>query len=365
MKIRTITCHDVYNLGASLQAYALQHYLEEQGHDVRIIDYKPDYLSQHYSLTSVNNPRYDKPIIKQLYLLAKLPERLKSLSRKRVFDRFTAQYLHLTERYNSYEALMAKAPDADIYIAGSDQIWNTLFRNGRDAAFYLAFGNASAKRISYAASFATDEIAAAYKDFVKEQLKNFDAISVREESGLKILSDWHFNGCLAVDPVFLLDDTEWRNIESMDGIGADYILVYDFYADKAVQCVSEALAKLHGCKIYSIGPVFLRYADRNFVNYGPQTFVGLVRNARCVVSNSYHSSAFSMIFQRDFFVINRKDGLNSRMCNLLKHYQLDDRLINADVSEAILRSHIDYANVNSILSADIARSISFLEAQLN
>jgi hypothetical protein len=355
----------VYNLGASLQAYALQYYLEKQGHDVRIIDYKPNYLSRHYSLTSVNNPKYDKPIIKQLYLLAKFPGRLKSLSRKRVFDRFTSKYLHLTERYDSYEALAVKPPYADIYIAGSDQIWNTLFMNGRDAAFYLAFGNVSAKRISYAASFATDEIASAYKDFVKEQLKKFDAISVREESGLRILSDWNFNGCLAVDPVFLLDKTEWRDIESTDGVGADYILVYDFYSDKAIQCVSESLARLYGCMIYSIGPTFLKYADRNFVDYGPQSFVGLVRNARCVVSNSYHGSVFSIIFKRDFFVLNREDGLNSRMYNLLRHYQLEDRLINVDVSEKTLLSRIDYTNVNRILSVDIARSKSFLETQIN
>lgn len=83
MKICTITCHDVYNVGASLQAYALQTYLKSLGHDVRIIDYKPDYLSQHYRLDIVSNQKYDKPFLRQAYLLAKLPGRLRILPRKR------------------------------------------------------------------------------------------------------------------------------------------------------------------------------------------------------------------------------------------------------------------------------------------
>ena len=81
MRICTITCHDVYNAGASLQAYALQTYLKSLGHDVKIIDYKPDYLSQHYRLDVVANPKYDKPLLKQAYLLAKLPGRLRMLPR--------------------------------------------------------------------------------------------------------------------------------------------------------------------------------------------------------------------------------------------------------------------------------------------
>ena len=89
MKIRTITCHDVYNLGASLQAYALQTYLESIGNEVQIIDYKPAYLSGHYQLWGNINPIFDKPLLKQLYLIAKLPERLLSLKRKTIFDDFT------------------------------------------------------------------------------------------------------------------------------------------------------------------------------------------------------------------------------------------------------------------------------------
>ena len=141
MQIKIITCHDVYNHGASLQAYALQTYIGLLGHSVEIIDYKPDYLCGDYQLWSVNNPAFDKLLFKPFYLLAKLPQRLYSLKRKWAFDHYTKQYLKLTAQcFHSNEELKLNPPLADIYIAGSDQIWNTLFQNGRDAAFYLRNG---------------------------------------------------------------------------------------------------------------------------------------------------------------------------------------------------------------------------------
>lgn len=87
MNIKTITCHDVYNAGASLQAYALSAYLRQQGHHVQIIDYKPDYLSRHFSLTTVGNEKFNRPLIREAYLLAKLPERLRAKYslRKRIY----------------------------------------------------------------------------------------------------------------------------------------------------------------------------------------------------------------------------------------------------------------------------------------
>ena len=113
MKIGIVTVQDSNNFGSFLQAYALQAYLKSLGHDVKIIDYKPDYLSHHYRLDIVGNPKYDKPILRQAYLLAKLPGRLRMLPRKRAFDSFTAKYLDLTRRYASNAELKADPPEAD------------------------------------------------------------------------------------------------------------------------------------------------------------------------------------------------------------------------------------------------------------
>ena len=100
MRIRIITCHDVYNAGASLQAYALMQYLKDCGHEVKIIDYKPDYLSRHYSLKAVNNPEYDRAGIREIYLLVKMPGRIKNYSVKENIDLMLSGKCVRTDRYN-------------------------------------------------------------------------------------------------------------------------------------------------------------------------------------------------------------------------------------------------------------------------
>lgn len=366
MKIKTITCHDCYNLGASLQAYALQHYLEGQGHEVLIINYKPDYLSKHFKLDAIDNPVYDKPLVKQLYLLAKLPGRLLALSRKRVYDRFTASYLHLTRRYNSYEKLKTDAPEADAYIAGSDQIWNTLFPNGRDAAFYLDFGKPNVRRISYAASFATKDVVPEYRKFVSNELKNLDYVSIREKISLPLLhSLGRTDGVAVCDPVFLLSKAEWvkQADESTINLNEKYLLVYLTDKSEEIKQIAMEIHKATGWKIYGVGQFREHWVQRNFVNAGPLDFVKLIDGAQYVISNSFHATAFSLILERNFCVVNRKDGINERMKSILEDVGLGHRILSAFTSEQL--KNIDYTEVNERLSDIIDFSKSWLNKVLS
>ena len=360
MIIKTITCHDVYNLGASLQAYALQKYLQSEGHDVEIIDYKPDYLSGHFNLWGVGNPIYNKPIIKQLYLAAKLPGRLKALKRKKVFDQFTHQYLRLTKRYHSNEELKADPPVADLYIAGSDQIWNTLFPNGKDPAFYLNFVPQGKKKISYAASFATKEIADGWTPFVKKMLANLDAVSVREKSSLPLLSSLgRPDGVAVCDPVFLLDRNEWEKIMNKTvSLDEDYILTYDFENNPTIKEITQNIKKEKGYKIYNVGPFKMNYADKNFVNAGPLEFLSLVKHSSFVISNSFHATAFSLIFQKNFCVVNRKEGINERMASLLVDFHLKDKLADSYNNNLII--DIDYNLVKDKINKMVFLSKHYL-----
>lgn len=368
MKIKTITCHDVYNSGASLQAFALQRYLESQGHEVQIIDYKPDYLSNHFNLWAIN-PKYNKPVLREAYWMVKLPYRIKARARKKPFDQFTQHYLHLTRRYSSVVELRKDPPEADVYIAGSDQIWNTTLPNGTDAAFYLDFG--SARKISYAASFATPALREGTGHFVKQKLKNFDAISVREKSGIGLLNNLGYEGNQVVDPVFLLSKEDWdallsdNHLASQPELKEPYILVYNFEPKGPISIVADRLARLIKCKIYSFGPYAMPYAQKNFVNNGPLDFVALIKSAQCVVSNSFHATVFALIYSRDTFVVNRQDGLNQRMKDLLEDYGLGDRLISPTASDAQLIEHIDYSKVNPIFEKSIANSKDWLDKNTN
>lgn len=335
---------------------------------MQIIDYKPDYLSNHFNLWAIN-PKYNKPVLREAYWMAKLPYRIKARARKKPFDQFTQHYLHLTRRYSSVEELRKDPPEADVYIAGSDQIWNTTLPNGTDAAFYLDFG--TARKISYAASFATPALREGTENFVKHKLKNFNAISVRENSGIGLLKSLGYTGGQVADPVFLLGKKGWdellnnNQLDSQPELKEPYVLIYNFEPKGPISIVADRLARLIKCKIYSVGPYAMPYAQKNFVNNGPLDFVALIKGAQCVVSNSFHATAFALIYSRDTFVVNRQDGLNQRMKDLLEDYGLGDRLISPTASDAQLIEHIDYSKVNPIFEKSIANSKDWLDKNTN
>ena len=360
MKLCTITCHDVYNVGASLQAYALQTYLKSLGHDVKIIDYKPDYLSNHYRLDLVSTPKYDMPVLKQAYLLAKLPGRLRMLPRKRAFDRFTAQYLDLTRRYASNEDLKRDPPEADVYFAGSDQIWNPLFPNGKDPAFYLDFVRRGV-RASYAASFAADAFPPELREATARYLARFDHISVREQSGLSVLHTLGIaRASVVLDPVFLLARTQWEAMAKQpEKCKAPYLLVYDFDNSASIRDLAEKLAAAHGWKIYSIFD--LPYAARCFPLCGPEGFLGLIRGASFVLSNSFHATAFSVIFEKEFAVVERTENINTRMRDLTALLGLSDHMA---AQNAALPLRTDWPAVNRRLAEEIERSRAYIEIVL-
>lgn len=362
-----------------LQAYALAKYLQSLGHDVAVIDYQPWYQPAHKVVPGGGATVGFFSIfgVRQLYGWYKkwqAPKRMAyyrlEQERRDAFEQFYNQYMPVTQiQYTSIRQLRDNPPMADLYIAGSDQIWNTNLQNGRDSAFYLDFG-APKRKISYAASFATEELNKRFKRFVRRQLANLDSISVREESGLRILESFGYTGTPVMDPVFLLDNQQWDNIikqdKSLDNeTNDDYILTYDFDSNETIEAIARRLSALNNCRIYSVSPDKKSYADKSFVCCSPLKFVSLIKHARCVISNSLHGTVFSMIYGKDFFVIKRKDGLNVRMRDLLSHYNLSERLIDANVDVAMLKKKIDYTLVNEWLEKEIIQSKSYLQQQID
>ncbi len=314
MKICIITCQNAVNHGARLQCYALVHWLQKQGHEVEVIDYRPacslDAKLLYWPGLSIK--RWAK-------LFLYYPSRKSNIERRKFFDEFSLKYLPLSKHvYYSIDELRKSPPSADLYLAGSDQIWNTTLSNGTDPAYYLDFGPDEIRRESFAASFATEQLKPGTESFVKENLKRFDKITVREQSALKILESLGIEGTLQEDPVFLLSASEWDEIVDGVGAGEKYVLVYDFYLGDDIKKEAQKIAKEKGLKIYSICNSNLPYADKNFVFAGPETFVSLIKNASFVVSNSFHGTAFAMVYGVPFRVLDRPDGLNIRMHDLLE-----------------------------------------------
>ena len=368
MWIKTITCHDVYNHGATLQAYALMRYLQKQGHEAEIIDYKPDYLSGRYRLWLLGARWKDRNIlVRLLYLIWKFPGRLWASKAKIPFDRFKKQHMRTTpQRYRSNVELKQNPPLADAYMAGSDQIWNTLYDNGRDPAFYLDFAPEGSRRIAYAASFATPEILPEYWSFVKAMLARFDSISVRETSGVRILESLGIDrGVHVLDPVFLLGRNEWDQM-AKGAFEDKYLLVYDFERNPLIERLVEKIAAENRWKIYAVNNYGRTpYADRDFYECGPETFLGLIQKAELVVSNSFHATAFSVIFGKPFYVFDRMaHNVNSRMRDLLAVYGLEDRLVQEEKDIDTENLLLDFGAVHPKLAECVAASKQYLELAL-
>jgi hypothetical protein len=362
MKIVTITCHEVYNHGASLQEYALLKFLNEQGHQAEVIHYKPPYLTKNFKLAAAGNPRFDKPIIKYLYLLAKLPERFNNLKRKRSFDSFSEKHIPTGKTlYTNNEELKQNIPNADAYICGSDQIWNSYFENGKDPAFYLNFVPDDKLKIAYAASFAIDSIVESLKPFVKENVARLDAVGVRETSGVTILNDLGIDNAVQVlDPVFLVEVAKWKEFVSQ--IEDDFIFVYDFDSNPVIKEIALDLKKKNGWKIYTVNQN-IAYADKNFYLEGPENYLSLMYYAKFIATNSFHSVAFSIIFEKQIVVVNRSEAINTRMRDLLSLFGIVNQLIT-NIKDYQKLAPIDYNNIHPLKEKHIENSKNFLHKAL-
>lgn len=374
MEIKTITCHNAYNYGASLQAYALQHFLQSLGHNVQIIDFLPYYFQTRYNLHYISpTSKYYKichlhPFLTYSLNFIKSKYLDKTWGRKRNFDNFTKQFLTLTEnRYETSIVLKENPPQADIYIAGSDQIWNTDMNNGKEPAYYLDFGDSKSKRISYAASFGISKIESNIKEFVRQNLYKFDSISVREQTGIKILQELGIKGELVLDPVFLLNKQEWQKLSQASLKYANiknnhYILVYDFTNDERTKQMAYKIKAETNLPIVSINDYTpMDYADININNAGPLEFINLINNASTIVSNSFHATAFSIILEKEFYVYPLKGQNNSsRMTDLLNILEIIDRFNTQNPQKKL-----EYNRIKTILDKHIQESKSFLKYNLN
>lgn len=354
MKICTITCHNVYNYGATLQAFALQQYLMGQGHEVRIVDYRPDYLDWHYRLSwwipksSKHYPKLSRSLIRHsLYVLVRFLSDMKSYPRFLAFNRFNKQYLQLTNKCKTMEEVKKATADADCLITGSDQVWNSYtLPNGHDAAFYLGFAPVGATTLSYAASFGGSSIDMEATPFIKEQLSKLDAISVREQSGIIILQNLGLEGAVVCDPVFLLSKEEWLSaFKKHKHDEGKYILIYNLGHDtEAILRDAESIKKQTGLKVVSLLTNVSLKADEELRAESPDRFVSLINNAQMVLTNSFHATSFSILFNKKVYVYTESKGkTNARINDLLKLCCLEDRLNPCSVS---FNDKIDYESVN-------------------
>lgn len=355
-KSYTITCHRPLNYGAVLQSYALNTKLKQLGLDAKVIDYYPDY----YKFSNKKLP------IRIIRYFLRLPDWI--LGKKR-FGKFIENHIPLSSKmYKNIEELNNNIPRADFYFAGSDQIWNCdELVNGKDDAFFLTFAPKKAKKISYAASLAMPEVPIEQIERYTKLIQDFDSISIREKDGVDLVKGLGIKNVQHVlDPVFLLKSKDWDVIADSSSFESreKYILVYGFKRQKNLYRYARKLGAELGVKVYAINTNIEDYfldIDKYFWNASPETFVNLIKNAECVVTNSFHGLSFSIIYNKPFHLFSRGGKANSRMINLLNDLGLSDRIVE---SENLKSNDFKFDFANKIIEEKRKESINFIKTSL-
>ena len=362
MKIGILTWLHNGNYGSILQAYALQKALRNQGYQTENIDYAPSTVKKVENL--IKNKNSLKLFLEKwdAYCAKKVAGSPRELSEKqKKFEDFRENYINITRRYSSPKEVATIDGEYDAYICGSDQIWSPVLLN---PVFYFDFLSDTERKIAYACSFGVSSIKGKKATKITNYLNRFDYISVRESSGCEIVKNLTGKVVPVMpDPTLLLQRTDWDKVSKYNLNLNKYIFCYflswneDYW--KYVENVSQQL----GYQIVIVPSVKQTYqVDAKILkNIGPEEWVGLVKNASYVITDSFHGTVFSIIYNKPFTVLKRFSddnprSQNSRIYTLLEHYNLTNRLgINTDIFNLQ-----EYTKVNSQVEYDRRYALEWL-----
>ena len=359
MKLGIITFYCSHNYGAMLQTYGLQEYLRSLGHDVYIIDFKPDYKIKQYKRSSARYwlSRNPKMCIRRLidYIRSKK-------KRNKRWDRFHSFMLNHFDLYPYHTGMDFHEFDA-VFI-GSDQVWSPYHTGGwfDDLMFGVDF---KCKTISYAPSCTSTCLSEEQKNYFRTHLDMMTAISVREDSFKDVLQPFtRHNISVVLDPTLLAGDEVFNKIATPMHIKNPYVVVYEIARHTQVRAIAEDIAKQLNADIIELtNSVSNLHNDPSVLDdASPSEFLGIIKNAACIVTTSFHGTAFSLLFQRPFYVVKQGTAADNRMISLMNKLGIQDRLVS--MNDKLTMSILDYSSVNAKLAQLVADSEDFINNSL-
>lgn len=355
MKAAVITLHSVCNYGTQLQAFATQEKLKQYFNEVVFIDYR---RSDTYGIKLLNTFTKGN-IIKALAILPTV------IYWKFNFGIFQKKYLNLTKkRYLTYEELEKIDDIADVYFSGSDQVWNTGWNNGVIPPFYLSFVPDNKPKYAYASSFGKNKLDKNEIIEVKKYLDRYDKISVREDSGLDILKEQLKidNAIRILDPTLAMPADFWRKYASKPKIKGEYILIYNLNRSRKFDDYAEELSKRTNLPLYR----FCTRFDQIFRNGKSLTmprildFITLIDNAKYVLTDSFHATAFSINMGTEPICI-YPSNYSSRISDFLTLVDSTQRHVENYEDFDIINRHTDFEKVNKILDEERKKIDKYLK----
>lgn len=352
MKIGIITFINTINFGASLQAYALQEKINQLGYEAEIIQYTNKVIEEKEKnsgkIKNINS------LMKKIVMGKGIKEKVKA------FKEFEFQNMKFGLQLTDENSISDLNNYYDYFITGSDQVWNMAITH-EDWKYFLNFVNDDNKKISYAASFGNNIFPEEDKKIAGNELRKFKSISVREQSGRKLIKDISDkNATVVLDPTLLLNKSEWEEKIKFKPKLEHYILLYFPQNKKKMFKFAKKLSKRTGYPIVylSISPRIF-WGTKTIYNASPDEFLGWMKNADYVITGSFHGTAYSLNLQKEFFY--EPSGAGSRIDNIVKITGTESRSIE---NENVMGENINYKDVEEKLNSEREKSIEFLKKSL-
>lgn len=362
MKIGILTFHRAENFGAVMQCYALQIYLDKLGHRVHVVDYRCKNIEKVYHIL---NPAI---IFQKGSLLQNVRNYLGRFRtckdrwiKKRLYKQFRKRNLWLTKSIYDVNHL----PSEEIFVVGSDQVWNSVLTGGMDDVYFLN-KKMNVKKVAYAVS----SEAYSYWDYEvnKEKfsavISDFTALSVREESLREEFRKYTNKPIsITIDPTFLLEQKDYLRLAKLPS-NRNYILVYHLIDASQMSDLAHRIAEKEKKTVIEIHAGF-KSSDKkgcHLYNIGPEALLGYITQADMIITTSFHGLVFSILFHKRFWVID--NGSFNRQRNLLESLGLQNRVLgecpNVDYTELI-----DYDRVEKRIHELRSDSVAFIKACLS
>ena len=389
MKIGIVTYVKCDNYGAELQAFALQWKLNSLGYDAEVINL------EKRNIDMKRNPDVIMGAIKQRFkqegvfaivsIVRKFLETKKRITdedkykainenKHKLFENFFENKVRHSEKYYTLDEI-SNATDLkyDVYIAGSDQIWNYIHTDRLDVYFLMFANKFKAKKISYAASVSIYDIPKKWRAAYKTYFENIDVLSVRELHGAELVSKYSNKKAeVVLDPTFLLTKEDWvREVANDCGVEGDYLLIYTLSGSPHIRKMAHDIARRLNLKVVNIKSGYSDEPDDGTINVyeiGPAEWVGLWSKAKYVVTDSFHGTAFSINFNIPFTtLVNPNSMMNSRVLSILKIMNLESRIVYDNLKGDLKPNDIalDFTETNRILKQWKEKSLNFLLHALN
>ena len=350
MKAGIITFHRAVNYGAVLQTYALQRAVEKLGHEAEVIDYRCKEVDMAASpLLGFRSGESFKSASKKLIF---------RLRKNIAFNSFIRQYINLSSKVVTGSDLKNISGRYDVFFTGSDQVWN-YGCSGSDEAFFLDFVKDGRKKNAYAASFGTETKFEGDPFDYRTLLADFNSISVREKSGVDIVkSESGRDAQVTLDPTLLLSKEEWKPAVGKRPLKEKYIFVYYIRESKDLLDYARKLSEKTGYKIINA-----KNSKEFFLKCSPSDFLAWIYYADYFVTNSFHGTVFSLLFNKKFAIeLDNGKTVNNRSKELLELVGVDRTLSLENINR--INEETDYVAVESIIEKERAQSVDFIKKAL-